>query len=536
MHDIIIQNLKEKIINLEDNNNFNDIIIEGIDTLFHLTTNINQKEEKLNIELKNLSQIDLGECENKLKNHYNLKEDDPLFILMREIMRNDTPARQIEYEIYNPFNLSKKLDLSICKNMRIVIKTPIILNDNQFIKYQNAKKQGYDIFNPNDTFYNDVCTPFNNENLTDVIINDRKKDYYENISFCESNCQYQGIIIKERKAKCSCEAKTNMNLKDYIANIYFDPDQLKEDFFEISKNSNLKVLQCYKLILNFDNLKTNVGFYLLLSLLIGFLISAIYTIFTLDNKIAKITVHIMNLFEKLIEKYDKSGKMNKDNKKQIKVRKSKSSKIIVEPPKSKKTKTIKKEKSNNNIIYNDNNIIINNFEIRKNTNLKKYKKKIFLGFPRNNNSKSKTSKIDLMESKDTFQSVLKKNKNNLEKKSQNKLKLKSINKLNKISKFTKKFSDKIKLDKKKFSVFSIEKLIKVIKPKERYKYLIDQEMNHYLYYFNAKEIDFRTFFQYYWSLLKEKQLIIFTFFNNNDYNEFIYLFIYNLFYCQFFFL
>ena len=508
VHNIIVQNLKGKIFFLDDNNNFNDIIIEGIDSFFHLTTNINQTNDKLNIEFKNLSHIDLGECENKLKNHYNLKDEDPLFIFMIEIMRNDTPSRQVEFEVYNPFNLSKNLDLSICKNCPIRIKTPFILNENQFIKYQNAKKQGYDIFNPNDTFYNDVCTPFDNENYTDVIINDRKSDYYENINFCESNCQYQGIITEERKVKCSCEAKTEMNLKDYLESIHFEPNKLKDDFFDVSKNSNLKVLKCYKLVLNFDNLKRNIGFYLLLSLSFGFLFSIIYTIFILNKRILNIISIIFKLFDKLIEKNEQSSKINKDNK--DKIRKSKSSKVLFSPPKSKRNKTIKKEKQKNNIIYNDNNIIINNYVDSKN-NFKDYKN-LVVGLSRNNKLKSKTSKMDLIESKDTLEFVNKKNKSNL----YNKKSKKNRNE-NKISKFSKKFSDKNKSNKKNISIFSIDKLIKTIKPKERYKYLIDEEMNHLLY-LTAKEIDFRNFFQYYWALLKEKQLIIFTFFNHKDYN------------------
>ena len=45
----------------------------------------------------------------------------------------------------------------------------------------------------------------------------------------------------------------------------------------------------------------------------------------------------------------------------------------------------------------------------------------------------------------------------------------------------------------------------------------DQELNT-LEYKIAIEVDKRTYFQYYWSLLKKKQLIIFTFCPDNDYN------------------
>ena len=94
------------------------------------------------------------------------------------------------------------------KDIPIFINSPILLNENKLKIYQNAKNQGYDIYNPNDTFYNDVCTPYDNENNIDVILNDRKNDYYENISLCESNCEYQEINVENKKVKCSCQFKT----------------------------------------------------------------------------------------------------------------------------------------------------------------------------------------------------------------------------------------------------------------------------------------------------------------------------------------
>ena len=50
-----------------------------------------------------------------------------------------------------------------------------------------------------------------------------------------------------------------------------------------------------------------------------------------------------------------------------------------------------------------------------------------------------------------------------------------------------------------------------------YRNLNDEELNS-LEYTLALKIDKRTYFQYYWSLLKKKHLILFTFYPNNDYN------------------
>jgi len=52
---------------------------------------------------------------------------------------------------------------------------------------------------------------------------------------------------------------------------------------------------------------------------------------------------------------------------------------------------------------------------------------------------------------------------------------------------------------------------------KEYRVLNDQELNT-LKYEMALVLDKRTYFQYYWSLLRQKQLILFTFFLSNDYN------------------
>ena len=51
-------------------------------------------------------------------------------------------------------------------------------------------------------------------------------------------------------------------------------------------------------------------------------------------------------------------------------------------------------------------------------------------------------------------------------------------------------------------------------------FLNDTEING-LNYKEAFEIDKRTYFQYYWSLLRKKQLIMFTFYTTNDFNSVI---------------
>ena len=63
-------------------------------------------------------------------------------------------------------------------------------------------------------------------------------------------------------------------------------------------------------------------------------------------------------------------------------------------------------------------------------------------------------------------------------------------------------------------------IINNIKKENRQNYFNNEELNSLPYEY-AIEIDNRTYIQYYWSLLKLKHLIIFTFITNDDYNIFL---------------
>ena len=86
-----------------------------------------------------------------------------------------------------------------------------------------------------------------------------------------------------------------------------------------------------------------------------------------------------------------------------------------------------------------------------------------------------------------------------------------------------KINNKIKINKKRNKRKTIKMNSKHsslnydIEKNDYYKNLNDYELN-ILEYEIALNIDKRTYLQYYWSLLKKKQLILFTFFPANDYN------------------
>ena len=136
-----------------------------------MTTTYNQK----NNTYKNLSTINLGDCEKKLKDAYKIDEFLPLIIFKIDYFSPDSLIPIIGYEIYHPIT-KEKLNLIHCKDILIKLNIPVTIDESKLYKYD-----------PNSGFYTDNCFTYTTENGTDIILNDRKQEYSKNnLALCES--------------------------------------------------------------------------------------------------------------------------------------------------------------------------------------------------------------------------------------------------------------------------------------------------------------------------------------------------------------
>ena len=626
--ELLNEGIKNKTLNTSD-----DTIITGINITFHITSPGKQKEYIENNLYNNISSIYLNECENKLKGYYHI--DEPLIIMKIDIKRNDTISTQVEYEILNPKN-GDKLNLSLCENIKINIYAPVDIDSDTFDLISQMKEQGYDIFNPNDSFYNDICTPYSSINGTDVNINDRKKDFYNsNITLCEETCEYKSFDVNTLKVNCECDAKSKINTD--TDDVGFSANILLKNFYSFNKYTNYKVLKCYNLVFNLKRLKKNIGSYFIIFILICFIVVLSFNFSTQKNnyeKMFKKVIHSNSIIKqkatkrikKTKEKFKGKGKENKeDNDKRViltepndknsqnrmrlsfvdinniiilmsendenqEIKKNQISSIrkllknkkidnetnsysntfnytlssedqnysinIMNPIKSPKKMNNKKinnletgseviidnkssenKKSDNinDINEKKNNIItdiIKGSTKSKDNNNSNYSFKHILLFDSESNSNNKK---DIESRNKTISSISFPNKISTDKlsdRSENKMLDNSFNKNidnNKIN-FKRKAIKTISKSKtinlgKEDKIMEEEEerithILKNIPQKERANYFVDNELNE-LEYKYAVDIDFRTFFQYYWSSLKLAHPIIFTFITRNDYNLFL---------------
>ena len=466
-YDKILDNLEEvftsKNYNTSDLDKGKDEIVEIEKMKVILTTTKNQKDNINN----NNTNIDLGECEQSLRQTYNLTNDEILYIKMLEIFQEGMKISKIEYDVYAKLDGEKltKLSLNSCENDKISLSIPVNNIDN--IDKLN-KKSGY---------YNDFCYTATSDSGTDITLQDRKNEYTSQ-TVCQDDCDFIYYNYTSKKAKCSCEAKES---KASFADMKINKKKLLDNFKDIKNIVNFSILKCYKVLFSKNGISKNIGFFILIAIIIFHSITLfVFYLKEFDLLICKIKNIIFSKNEFQLYKYDKTGKNKKqDNKNKAGIESNKKN---------------KKENKNFKIKFNiiNNNIIINNHANNINNKKIKNDKKIQIG---------KYGKINL-----------KKNKINVFKKSKranfnrNDIKMKNIS------------DNEIFLIYKKNIKF--EKSSKTDKP-EKFQSIIDytdDELN-VLSFDLALKNDRRSYCQFYISLLKTKHEFIFTFFYNKDYNS-----------------
>ena len=398
----------------------------------------------------NTSIINLQDCKNYLESKYG----SPIIIYKIDLQRENGITNQVEYSIYS--NNGNEISLNECSNYKMTISNPLDLNNISLDKKKinSTGKEGYDIFNPEDKFYTDICTPYTNENGIDVPMEKRKSDYYISLDFCEENCKYVNFNYENYRVNCSCNIKTSIN-NEQTSTFTNNSISSDSDFYNVYSNSNLLVFKCFKLVFSKKGFSKNWGSYFALLIIV---IEIVLTVFYFVIK-----------FEPL--------------KKQIKIFTRKNT-----------MKTMNHNTENNNSIKgnNDNDEkLINSNNINSIEDLNDNQNNVYQNIPTNppNEANNKLNILDDNENKNIENSQTPKENISLNNKS-----IKSNN-----SSFSK--NSNITITENSINGYTYD------------------ELNNLPFQDALKYDSRKIFFEHYFSILKYDQLIIFTFFNNTDYNH-----------------
>ena len=289
IEDHLISNTFNYTIINEDN-----IVIKEKDTNYELTTTTRKSANSIT------SSIDLAQCEETLRDYYSISPEKILYILKFDVYLVGKEGPTVEYRVYypleNPNNL-EPLDLTICEGKAVIVSYAVNITGDP------------ELYDKNSPYYNDLCVSYKSSDGIDMTLEDRQQQYVaNNKSLCEEDCNFVGYDKETGKVDCSCEVKFNLPL---VSEIKIDKNKLYK-FMDIKKIANFDVLKCYKLITSKVGLITNFGFYLFTPAIITYFVCVILFYIREFNQIK----HQINdiVFAKKIQKYLEENRKKKPTK------------------------------------------------------------------------------------------------------------------------------------------------------------------------------------------------------------------------------
>ena len=468
--------------------------IEGGDgkTIFQITTNKNDLDFLNNpnssINNHNISIIDLGECETTLRKKYNISENDSLIFVKQQTVSNKVSEKNLRFDVFEPYNKTK-LNLTLCSENSINLYVKMELNDDMKDIYEQAKNLGYNIFDLQDSFYNDICTPFTSSSKTDMLLSDRIDTiYYNNDSTCQKNCKLSNYLPNSEYINCTCDTDHNKDISIKKVDI-FTAKKIYESFFDVLKYSNYETLKCYKLAFSKNIFKNNKGNIIILLFFLIYLVGVI--------------MYIIKGITPLKNKYKKEENSQLETNNEFKTKNNKSNKNNMPPKRNEAPKNSSKQK-----------IISNLKEEKKDKNKK------------DNNEKKEKNRKEERKLSNRRKSIKFKGEDNKNSQIINNINANQHNiKHDQVEIFSRK-----SIKKRSSKVFkhrnssSKDFLTKIPINKNSDNILINRQLNYDDFELNQLEFgeailhDKRPFFQIYFSILKREHKIIFTFFICNDYN------------------
>ena len=229
-----------------------------------------------NLNMTDVSILDISECESVLKQIYHLSVEENILILKgNSIKELEQYFTKDVYYLFYSTSIKKFLDITYCKQTTVKISQSLSAGNFKLpftaqYKLNSVLENGYDAFDPESDFYNDLCTPFTNENGNDVTLDDRRRDYFiENLNMCDKECTFLGYNTSSNMFSCECpttKSEDGTEKKEIISK------ELPSDFYENHTLSNLQVIKCYSQVFSLKGqLTKNIGSYALAACFLSFL-------------------------------------------------------------------------------------------------------------------------------------------------------------------------------------------------------------------------------------------------------------------------
>ena len=246
-------------------------------------------------------------CITKMENNIPLDKNRGIAIIVHDSnnLNNNNITDNYFIILYNNSNSeiayinSKNYHFSFCNEETILLDDEI---DIHHLKYSNGinnmidinkvmygRKNGIDLFDPESGFFKDICFKFKSEKGSDVPLESRLEDYYQNISFCNEreNSHYLSYNYSANTSIITyrCTYGYYKDEEDKASSL----DKINNELKSVVSVSNLNLFKCYKNFLNLRDIVRNYGgmicIVVLIYQIICFLIFCFYGIKSIKNKL-----------------------------------------------------------------------------------------------------------------------------------------------------------------------------------------------------------------------------------------------------------
>ena len=503
---IIDELIKNSTLNIDNY----EYIITGENIIYQITsTKLLKQYSNENNGYAN-SYLNLGGCEKNIRIKNAISLNVPLIIILINIYNNPYITKYGKgFLIYDPIKKTKIDIYDSCNSIDNILYFNISVlkgKSTNKLNYTLFKKKGFNLANMNDSFYKDICKNCTFDYNSDFPLSYRQKEFKEYIiDTCSDNCIMVDYDINNNKIFCKCYTSYENKIKaENIGNI-FDNAKL-----------NFNVLQCFRNILNinFKKIYVNKSFLLLSFFLLLFIVLMLIYFIRKNKSFKEIIDNVMKNNKELLKRINilEGRIVSNDNNIKDEDEKDNSQKkqltnyyLSRSNPSNLITRTLKDNTYRFLMIQNDSNLKVKINKRNNKRNANENQKNI-----ENNYTTKKINKFNtrlIFEKKIITkipESPNESNNNNLlyKKRNENPINLKKNDKL-------------IINESNEYNI--VKKINKIIK-NERLLYYCDTEMNLFDYE-KALEIDTRSLLRYYWSILSDNDILLYSFgLWNNEYN------------------
>ena len=308
--------------------------------------------------------IDFGNCYDKVKKFFNINDYLIVTIINNETNKETYGKATNQYLFSFPDSGDPIDTTDICDENDIIIITEDLKNLMEGLDPKKVEdilfftKQGINVFNISDRFYNDLCFYYESPNNKDIPLKDKISNFFPNLTLCDPGCESKGVDLDKMKVKCECFFNDILS-NEIINNL---SGGFLDEIMNIISSMNIEVLKCFNNIFDKKCFKRTIGGFIIMGLLCIKLVCIFKYIY---DKLSFIKQHIFSLSDSFFSYVEKNIKEPpKKNRNKGKNRGKNKSKTNI-------SKNISSGFKDNCNSQNSNNIFIGTFRknSKQNTNL-----------------------------------------------------------------------------------------------------------------------------------------------------------------------